>query len=63
MIQNPGLYDGIENILLTIPRPNAPAPRVLAQEEAGDAPAPAQAAIFQIPRPQGPLAIAGVGDE
>ena len=63
MIQNPGLYDGVQNILLTIQRPNDPALRFQAQEEAEDAPAPAQAAVFQLPRPQGPLAIAGVGDE
>lgn len=63
MIQNPGLYDGAQNILLTIQRPNDPALRFQAQEEAEDAPAPAQAAVFQLPRPQGLPAIAGPGEE
>lgn len=64
MHQNPELYNGFQNIVLTIPRPIARAPRLAdAQEYKENAPAPGVAAqpvraqLFQPLRQQGLLAL------
>lgn len=61
MIQNPGLYNGIQDIVLTIPRPGRPA--VLDRQVEEVVPAPAAAGIFQLPRAQGPLALMPAGNQ
>lgn len=52
MLQNPGLYNGIQDIILTIPRPGQPAVLDRQFEEAAPA-----APVFPMPRAQGRLAL------